>query len=219
MKFDIFKLIILLFEFKINILFSPRDYLDTISLYSNEICSYNGIPYYNSTTNEVTCECNEKFTNEPRKDKIKYINGHMVQCSYERKSRFFVIFLALCIPIGFDFLYLRRYIYFIIILINFITVFILNIIVFILNYKMNLKSRETAIQSRLKKYINNQEKEKKIKLDHKTINLLNIICKILTYMYFGYIIIDIILHFIGNIHDENKVETENDLGYIFTTPD
>ena len=219
MKFAIFKLIILLFEFKINILFSPRDYLDTISLYRNEICSYNGIPYYNSTTNEVTCECNEKFTNEPRKDKIKYINGHMVQCSYERKSRFFVIFLALCIPIGFDFLYLRRYIYFIIILINFITVFILNIIVFILNYKMNLKSRETAIQSRLKKYINNQEKEKKIKLDHKTINLLNIICKILTYMYFGYIIIDIILHFIGNIHDENKVETENDLGYIFTTPD
>jgi len=219
MKFDIFKFIILLFEFKINILFSPRDYLDTTYLYRNEICSYNGKPYYNSTSNEVTCECNEKFTNEPRKDKIKYINGHMVQCSYERKSRFFVIFLALCIPFGFDFLYLRRYFFFILILINFIAVFILNIIVFILNHKMNLKSRETTIQSRLKKFINNKEKEKKIKLDHKTINLLNIICKILTFFYFCYMLVGITLHFIGKIHDDNKVETENDLGYIFSFPD
>ena len=99
-----FFLILLLFFKSSKILLLPADeFLHNSNKYSNELYSYNGIPKYNSTTNEVICDCKEKYADEPRKDKIKFINGHIIHCSYERKSRFTTIFLALCLPFGFDF--------------------------------------------------------------------------------------------------------------------
>ena len=76
---------------KVN-LFSISEIFDNVNLYSKELCSHNGIPKYNATSNKVICKCGEKYTNEPRKDKIKYINSHIVQCSYEKKVDFMLFF-------------------------------------------------------------------------------------------------------------------------------
>ena len=143
--------IVLFLIFKKIKSFSINNILDNAYNYRNEICSYNGIPTYNSNTNEVLCECNEKYANEPRKNKVKYINGHLIQCSYERKSRVMVIFLALCIPFGFDFLYLERYIIFSIVFTIITIMFVSNIIIFILNYKININNKETKIQKKFNK--------------------------------------------------------------------
>ena len=139
----LFSILILFFKLKKILLLSADEFLNNTSKYSNELCSYNGIPKYNSTTNEVNCECKEKYADEPRKDKIKFINGrHIIHCSYERKSRFTAIFFALCLPFGFDFLYLNRYLIFAIIFILSIIMIASNIIVFILNYKLILKQKK-----------------------------------------------------------------------------
>ena len=148
-----FILIVLFFRINKIHTFSGKELLNDINLYLNELCSYNGIPKINSTTKEIICECKERYANEPRKDKIKYINGHMIQCSYERKSRFFTVFLALCIPVGFDFLYLKQYVAFGISLFLSLITIVLCIIVFRLNYRINLKSKETKIQIRLNKMV------------------------------------------------------------------
>ena len=122
---------------KVN-LFSITEIFDNINLYSKELCSHNGIPKYNAISNKVICKCGEKYTNEPRKDKIKYINSHIVQCSYEKKVDFMLFFYLLCIPFGFDFFYLERYIIFSIIFIISSGILILNIVALLINYKINI---------------------------------------------------------------------------------
>ena len=214
-----FRLFIFLFFILNNILtFSTNEFLEKASRYRNELCSYNGIPTYNITTNEITCQCKEKYADEPRKNNIKYINGHIVHCSYERKSRFMAIFLALCLPLGFDFYYLERYLIFSIVFTITIIMIALNIISFIVNYKINLKSKETVIQTRLNK-MTNKVKEPKIIQNEQSIKLLNLFTKLLTFNHIFYIIIVLILHCLGKIPDNNNVATENDFNYIFSTPD
>ena len=139
--------------------FSINNILDNAYIYRNEICSYNGIPIYNSSTNEVVCECNEKYANEQRKNKLKYINGHLIQCSYERKSRVVAIFLALCIPFGFDFLYLERYIIFSIVFTVIIIMLVSNIIIFI--YYKTFFKQGLITAEQLEKLIAMQDKPDK----------------------------------------------------------
>ena len=202
---------------KVN-LFSVDDIYDNMNLYIKEICSHNGIPKFNATSNKVICECGEKYTNEPRKDKIKRINGHIVQCSYEKKSRFYALFLSLCISFGFDFLYLERYIIFSIIFILSSSILILNIVAFIINYNINFKTKETKIKNRVIKIVN-KKKIITVNDDNENIKILNLISKVLLINHLIYMTIDVVFHLIGKITDGNKVETENDLGYIFSLPD
>ena len=198
--------------------FSPKELIENVRLYTNELCSFNGIPKINTTTNEVICECKERYANEPRKDKIKYINGQMIQCSYERKSRFYTIFLSACFPFGFDFLYLKRYYSFCISFIMSLTTLSLNIIVFVINYKINIGSKETKIQIRFNKMVNKAE-DKKNNEDKKSFNTLKLFCKIFTILHVSYMIIVLILHSAVGIKDGNNVDQEDDLGYLFLTPE
>ena len=94
----------------------------------------------------------------------------------------------------------------------------LNIILFILNYKINLKTKETIIQSRLNK-LTNKVRDPKINEDNKGIKILNIFTKIITFNHLIYMTVDIILHIIGKIPDVNNVDTENDFVYLFESPD
>ena len=142
----------------------------------------------------------------------------MIHCSYERKSRFIAIFLALCLPFGFDFLYLNRYIIFVIVFIVTIIMIACNIILFILNYKINLKTKETIIQSKLNK-MTNKVRDPKINEDNKGIKLLNIFTKLITFNHLIYMTVDLILHIIGKIPDANNVDTESDFKYLFESPD
>ena len=158
-------LILLLFRIEKVYTFSKKELFENINLYSNELCSYNGIPKI-TETNEVVCESNERYANETIKKNIKYINNIMIQCSYQRKSRFFTIFLALCIPIGFDFLYLA---FSIALFLSLITI-TLSIILFIMNYRINLKSKESIIQMRLNKMTNKESQQKKMEMA-KVINI------------------------------------------------
>ena len=183
--------------------------------YRHVLCSGNGEPFYNSTTNEVICACKESYTNEPRNKKKKFLNGHLVQCSYKKKSRFTALFYALCLPLGFDFLYLGRYKIFAVIFILTISIISLNIAMFIVNYKINMQSKENKVQQkRIKvKKIGNQEKNEYRK--EKIIKILNIVANIGLLNHILYMVVDVILHLAGIIDDSNDVKTENDLNYLF----
>ena len=208
----------LLFIFTLSKGFSIDEFLNNTYNYRYELCSHNGIAIYNETTNTVSCDCGKKYTNEPSKEKYKYINNHLIQCSYERKSRFMVVFIALCLPFGTEYLYLRRYKVFTIIFILSIGVLTLNIIVFILNYEIDMKSKETKIQSRINK-LAKKEKNLIITKDNKCIKRLTVLSKILAINHLLYIILDVIGHAGGFITDYYHVETENDFGYMFSKPD
>jgi len=216
MKYLIY--IILLLNFKKIKSFSINSILDDAYNYRNELCSFNGIPTYNPSTNEVICNCYEKYANEPRKNKLKYINGHLIQCSYERKSRVFVIFLALCLPFGFDFLYLERYTIFSIFFIVLVIMLMSNIVIFILNYNINRKKTDTKMQRRFNKMFNRDRKEI-IHEDNKCIKCLGLVAKLLAINHLIYMIVDISLHLLGKIPDANKVQTENDFKYLFSFHD
>ena len=220
MKFKfIFKIFLLLFfELKLRVAFSIKEHLNNTYNYRNELCSYNGIPTYNHKTNEVTCECKEKYTNEPKEEKRKYINGHLVQCSYEKKSRLTVLFYALCIPFGTEFLYLQRYKVFAIVFCLSIGFISLNSYVFFLNYKINMRSKETKIQNKINNLYHKEENQN-LNKNNKCIKILNIIAKITAYTHILYMFFDILAHGLGYITDVNHVETENDLGYLFNFAD
>ena len=91
-------------------------------------------------------------------------------------------------------------------------------VAFFINYNISLKTKETKIQKKLIKFENNR-KVIIINEDNENIKILNIICKVLLINHLIYMIIDITLHLIGRITDGNKVETENDFGYLFSLPD
>lgn len=81
-------------------------------MFADEICSYNGVNIGTGNTN-VTCACYEDFANDASSNRT--INGVKVQCSYEKKRRFIALFLSIFTPLGFDYLYLGRYLIFAII--------------------------------------------------------------------------------------------------------
>ena len=220
MKLFYFIFILFFLKFKKILPISPKELMKNPLLYINELCSYHGIPYYNATTNEVICKCRDKYTDEPRKDKIKYINGHIIHCSYERKSRFYTIFLCVCIPIGLDFLYLKRYIAFIFSLFISLSVFTSNIIVFYINYKINLRTKEKIFQNKINKLTNNVKNINQIEDKYnKCRKILGIINKFFLFNHVIYMTIVLLLHYFGIVTDSEGLNTENDLGYLFSSPE
>ena len=83
-----------------------------------------------------------------------------------------------------------------------------------------MKSKETAIQNKMNKMLNKKENNIiNINKDNVCIKRLNIIAKIIAFNHILYMILDIFGHALGYITDYYHIETENDFGYIFITPD
>ena len=201
--------IIFIFYLFLNIkLTEGKDFFEFANEYQNELCSYNGIPTYDSKTNQVLCECDEKHVNEPRIEFRQYINGHLVQCSYEKKRRFFALFLASIFPIGLDFLYLGHIYLFLLSLLLFLTVVVVNVVQLILVYKGNNKKEEILNHRKYKFNIRSTE------AIIKKINIFGINI-IFTIYYLSHIIIQ----GLGLIKDSNNIDTENDMAYLFSKPE
>ena len=84
--------------------------LNTPELFLDLICSYHGKPVYNTTSKEVKCECrNDYYTFNTEKPKVFNVT---IQCEYEKKRKFFFVFLSLVQPLGFDLFYLEYYLLF-----------------------------------------------------------------------------------------------------------
>ena len=209
-------LIILLILYKSSYLsFNASNILNNPYNYRYKLCSGNGEPTYNSETNKVSCKCKERYTNEPEKKLEKYLNGNLIQCSYEKKSRFTTLFLALCIPFGFDFLYLGRWRIFTVVFCLIFLEICLNFVMFYINYQINIKNKENKINykhNKMKKSSKNDKNENKIL---KLINVLNIIAKISLIIHLLYCIVVVCLHAFGKIPDYHGVDTQNDLSYLF----
>ena len=197
---------------KIKLTIEKIDYFEYANTYQNELCSYNGIPTYDSKTNQVICDCDEKHVNEPRVTYRKYIKGHLVQCSYEKKKRFYAFFLAAIFPIGLDFVYLGHVYLFLLSLALFIIVIACNIIQLILDYRQNSQMEEKANQQDSK--VKHKFMIRNTEINFKRINIFGI--NIIFIIYYAS---HIIIQALGYIKDSNNIETENDMGYLFSSPE
>ena len=212
-------IIYLIYRIKKIKTFSAKEVFDDELLYLNEICSNNGEPKYDEETKNITCICEDKYATEPREKYRIYINGYLVQCSYERKSRFKAFFFAAVFPLGLDYLYLEHYFYFFLIFILCIVVICFNIISLILNYKIMKKNEEIKRQIKLKRNNNKFEISNITEINEKSVKIFNIINKILTFLLIFYWIYNIFVQGFGVVMDKNYVELENDMGYLFEWPD
>jgi hypothetical protein len=207
-----FKVFYIFIFIEIKLTIEKIDYFEYANTYQNELCSYNGIPSYDSKTNQVICECDEKHVNEPRVSERRYINGHLVQCSYEKKKRFYAFFLAAIFPIGLDFVYLGHVHLFLLSLALFIIVIACNIIQLILDYKQNSQMEEKANQQNSK--VKHKFMIRNTEINFKRINIFGI--NIIFIIYYAS---HIIIQALGYIKDSNNIETENDMGYLFSSPE
>ena len=212
-------IIYLIYRIKKIKTFSAKEVFDDQLLYLNEICSNNGEPKYDEETKNITCICEDKYATEPREKYRIYINGYLVQCSYERKSRFKAFFFAAVFPLGLDYLYLEHYFYFFLIFILCIVVICFNIISLILNYKIMKKKEEIKRQIKLKRNNNKFEISNITEINEKSVKIFNIINKVLTFILIAYWIYNIFVQGFGLVMDKNYVELENDMGYLFEWPD
>ena len=207
-----FKVFYIFIFIEIKLTIEKIDYFEYANTYQNELCSYNGIPTYDSKTNQVICDCDEKHVNEPRITHRKYIEGHLVQCSYEKKKRFYAFFLAAIFPIGLDFIYLGHVYLFLLSLALFIIVIACNIIQLILDYRQNSQMEEKANQQDSK--VKHKFMIRNTEINFKRINIFGI--NIIFIIYYAS---HIIIQALGYIKDSNNIETENDMGYLFSTPE
>ena len=198
---------------------SVNEFFEENSLYYNEICSHNGYPTLDKETNKIICTCEEKYANEPREKYKKYINGQFIQCSYEKKRRFLAFFLAGICPLGLDYFYLGHYYIFIAIFVFAIIILIFNIISFILNYKINKKNEEIKRQQKLKKANKKFIISNITEINDKCVNSFSKATNVLTVLLLIYWIVNFIMQGIGHISDVNNVPTENDMGYLFESPE
>ena len=199
--------------------FSAKEVFDNHLLYLDEICSNNGEPQYDEKTKNITCICENKYANEPREKYRTYINGYLVQCSYERKSRSKAFFLATIFPLGLDYLYLEHYFYFFLIFILCIIVICFNIISLVLNYKVIKINEEIKRKIKLKRNIIKFEISNINEIDEKSVKVFNVINKVLAIILIVYWIYNLFVQGFGFVMDKNYVELENDLGYLFEWPD
>ena len=207
-----FKVFYIFIFIEIKLTLEKIDYFEYANTYQNELCSYNGIPTYDSKTNQVICDCDEKHVNEPRITHRKYIEGHLVQCSYEKKKRFYAFFLAAIFPIGLDFIYLGHVYLFLLSLALFIIVIACNIIQLILDYRQNSQMEEKANQQDSK--VKHKFMIRNTEINFKRINIFGI--NIIFIIYYAS---HIIIQALGYIKDSNNIETENDMGYLFSSPE
>lgn len=166
-------------------------------LFKYEICSYNGEPYEYIDDNNATiiyCLCRKEFSNLTSLN--HQINGVNIQCSYERKRRFIVMFWAIFLPIGVDYLYLEKYGMFIILFLLSTFMIAGNCIVFAKGELARNKDKD-------------DEFNKKRNWIVIFFYVFFIICLIIY-------VINIILHVTGVTKDNNGIETNDDLVEIFS---
>ncbi len=117
-----------------------------ISLFQNQICSYNGKPKL-ILENEIKyiCECDNQFETD---NKVRTIFGHKVYCSYKKKSKLKTLFLAIFFPFGINYFYLGYIVFPIIILLYSIFVIICNCIFIykIIDYDNKINENEIEIK-------------------------------------------------------------------------
>lgn len=201
---------------KIILSTTGSDFLNDITLYMNELCSHNGIPQLTKNKTEVICECDKRYTNEPRESKKRYINNkHFIQCSYERKRRFLCFFLSAIAPIGMDYLYLGHIGIFILILFIFCFNAVLIVFSIVLNYRLEKKEEEEKRQKKLKKANYKFELKNITKINKTCVKAINIFSNLFMLAQAIFWIVNSILESLGIIRDINHVETENDLYYLF----
>ena len=198
---------------------SVNDFLKDNSLYYNEICSHNGSPKLDQETNKIICTCEEKYANEPREKYKKYINGQFIQCSYEKKRRFLTFFLAAICPLGLDYFYLGHYLIFSIVFTLCVLIIVFNIISFVLNYKINKKNEEIKRQNKLKKANKKFNFQIIAEINDRCVNIFTKVTNVLTFFLVIFWFYNFIIQGLGRNLDINDVPTENDMGYIFQTPD
>ena len=214
----IFLIFIIILTFIKNA-FSSLENITNIKYYMNQICSYNGIPNIIDTNNTVICSCEDKYANEPRENEKKYIHNQFIQCTYRKKKRFTAFFLAAITPFGLDFLYLGYFIYFIIIAVINFTIIVFNFISIVLNYQLEKKNEEAKRKLKLKKNTNKFDIRNLAELNDRCVKNFNLTSKILIIFLLLFWISNAFIQGMGFLNDINGVPTENDMGYLFQTPD
>ena len=187
-----------------------------IKYYLNQICSYNGKPkitYNEKNETVIKCECEIKYTNEPREDKKRYVYNQLIQCSYRKKKRFTTFFLAGITPFGIDYIYLGHYLYFVIILVCNGSIITFNCISMVLNYQLEKKNEEAKRQLKLKKSSNKFNLRNLAEINDKCVKNFNLAAKILIIFMVIFWIGNAIFHAFGKVNDSNGVPTENDMLY------
>ena len=214
----IFLIFIIILTFIKNA-FSSLENITNIKYYMNQICSYNGVPNIIDTNNTVICSCEDKYANEPRENEKKYIHNQFIQCTYRKKKRFTAFFLAAITPFGLDFFYLGYFIYFIIIAVINFTIIVFNFISIVLNYQLEKKNEEAKRKLKLKKNTNKFDIRNLAELNDRCVKNFNLTSKILIIFLLLFWISNAFIQGMGFLNDINGVPTENDMGYLFQTPD
>ena len=214
----IFLIFIIILTFIKNA-FSSLENITNIKYYMNQICSYNGIPNIIDTNNTVICSCEDKYANEPRESEKKYIHNQFIQCTYRKKKRFTAFFLAAITPFGLDFFYLGYFIYFIIIAVINFTIIFFNFISIVLNYQLEKKNEEAKRKLKLRKNTNKFDIRNLAELNDRCVKNFNLTSKILIIFLLLFWISNAFMQGMGFLNDINGVPTENDMGYLFQTPD
>ena len=200
----LFSFLIIVF---INLFVSSVEYsihlLNKPSLFKKEICSYNGtpkeVPKEGSEEITIECTCSDEYATLQTDNKI---NDVMVQCNYERKRRFIALFLSIFLPIGLDYLYLQRYVFFVLILLYIL-------IALIGNCYLMIKSEKEKTQ-------NKDEKSRDKTEEKRSVGVLRIIFFILGGIALCFYFVNIFLIAFGVVDDANGIKTINDLKYLFT---
>ena len=214
----IFLIFIIILTFIKNA-FSSLENITNIKYYMNQICSYNGVPNIIDSNNTVICSCEDKYANEPRESEKKYIHNQFIQCTYRKKKRFTAFFLAAITPFGLDFFYLGYFIYFIIIAVINFTIIVFNFISIVLNYQLEKKNEEAKRKLKLKKNTNKFNIKNLAELNDRCVKNFNLTSKILIIFLLLFWISNAFIQGMGFLNDINGVPTENDMGYLFQTPD
>ena len=199
--------------------FTSLENITNIKYYMNQICSYNGVPNIIDTNNTVICSCEDKYANEPREAEKKYIHNQFIQCTYRKKKRFTAFFLAAITPFGLDFFYLGYFIYFIIIAVINFTIIVFNFISIVLNYQLEKKNEEAKRKLKLRKNTNKFDIRNLAELNDRCVKNFNLTSKILIIFLLLFWISNAFMQGMGFLNDINGVPTENDMGYLFQTPD
>ena len=214
----IFLIFIIILTFIKNA-FSSLENITNIKYYMNQICSYNGVPNIIDSNNTVICSCEDKYANEPRESEKKYIHNQFIQCTYRKKKRFTAFFLAAITPFGLDFCYLGYFIYFIIIAVINFTIIVFNFISIVLNYQLEKKNEEAKQKLKIKKNTNKFDIRNLAELNDRCVKNFNLTSKILIIFLLLFWISNAFIQGMGFLNDINGVPTENDMGYLFQTPD
>ena len=214
----IFLIFIIILTFIKNA-FSSLENITNIKYYMNQICSYNGVPNIIDSNNTVICSCEDKYANEPRESEKKYIHNQFIQCTYRKKKRFTAFFLAAITPFGLDFCYLGYFIYFIIIAVINFTIIVFNFISIVLNYQLEKKNEEAKRKLKLRKNTNKFNIRNLAELNDRCVKNFNLTSKILIIFLLLFWVSNAFIQGMGFLNDINGVPTENDMGYLFQTPD